>query len=167
MDSLFEKILSTNIINFLIVISTLILIFKKAHLGDLIDKMAQDIKAEVEKSASDAQDAIKEYKITKKAVKDTAQLQEEIISLAQRGAQSIKEKTEQKTKIEEDEIKSGIEKILSKQNERAKKLTISEIYHACLNLAQEEILKKLDTKMHKKLIDSSIEELDKVEGSLS
>ena len=85
--SLFEQILQTNIINFIIVISTLVLIFKKAHLGDLIEKMAQEVKDSVESSALKAQDAISEYKATKKAVKDTPQLQEEILSCAKSNAQ--------------------------------------------------------------------------------
>ena len=56
--TLFEKILATNIVNFFIVIGTLVLIFKKAHLGDLIQKMADDIRLEVEKSSQSAQNAI-------------------------------------------------------------------------------------------------------------
>jgi F0F1-type ATP synthase membrane subunit b/b' len=52
--SIFEQILHTNLINFIIVLSLLVLIFKKAHLGDLIDKMANDIQDKVEKSAADA-----------------------------------------------------------------------------------------------------------------
>ena len=63
--SLFEQILQTNLINFIIVVLTLAWIFKKAKLGALIEKMAQDVKGRVEKSSADAQSAISEYKATK------------------------------------------------------------------------------------------------------
>ncbi|MBQ8636180.1 hypothetical protein IJ425_08530 [bacterium] len=165
--SIFEQILNTNVINFLIVISTLVLIFRKAHLGDLIEKMAQDVKSQVEKSSIDAQNALGEYKATKKAVKDTPKIQEEIIATAKSNAQILKEKIEEKTKSQEEEIKCNIEKIFASQSEKAKKLTIKEIYNACVDLAQEEVIKRLNNETHKRIIQSSIDELDKIEGSLS
>lgn len=165
--SLFEQILSTNLINFLIVIGTLALIIKKAHIGDLLEKMAQDVKEQIEKSSTDAMDALSEYKATKRAVKDTAKLQEEIISNAQVGAQNLKEKIGKTTKKQQEEIKYGVEKVLLNQNEKAKKATIAEIYNACIELAKEEVLKRLDVQTHKKLINASIKEIEKIEGNLS
>ena len=164
---LFESILKTNVINFIIVISTLVWIFKKANLGALIQKLTDDIKLSVEKSSSNAQDAISQYKSTKKAVKDTPKLQEEIISQAKSNAQNIKEKIEQKTLLEKNELIKSIEKIISNQQEKYKKLTINEIYKASINIAKEEVQKRLDENNHQKIIEKSIEELDKIEGSLS
>lgn len=164
---LFESILKTNVINFIIVISTLMWIFKKANLGALIQKLADDIKLSVEKSSSNAQDAISQYKSTKKSVKDTPKLQEEIISQAKSNAQNIKEKIEQKTLLEKNELIKSIEKIISNQQEKYKKLTINEIYKASINIAKEEVQKRLDENNHQKIIEKSIEELDKIEGSLS
>lgn len=164
---LFESILKTNVINFIIVISTLVWIFKKANLGALIQKLADDIKLSVEKSSSNAQDAISQYKSTKKSVKDTPKLQEEIISQAKSNAQNIKEKIEQKTLLEKNELIKSIEKIISNQQEKYKKLTVNEIYKASINIAKEEVQKRLDENNHQKIIEKSIEELDKIEGSLS
>ena len=165
--TLFEQILSTNLINFLIVISTLVWIFKKANLGDLIANLAENISQEIEKSSNNAQLALKEYKNTKKETKNTPKLQEEIINNAKETAQNLKEKIEKKTNTQKDEIINSIEKVFSKQNEKMKKLTANEIYLACIDMAQEHITEKLDENTHKKLINLSIEELDKIEGSLS
>ena len=165
--SLFESILRTNIINFIIVVSTLVWIFKKANLGALIQKLADDIRLSVEKSSADAQSAISQYKTTKKSVKDTPKLQEEIISQAKNTAQNIKEKIEQKTLLEKNELKKNVEKILLSQEEKFKKLTINEIYNASIDMAKEEIQKRLDEKTHQRIIQKSIEELDEIEGSLS
>ena len=165
--SLFEKILETNLINFLIVISTLVWIFKKAHLGDLIQKMADDVKTSVEESSQNALNAINDYKETRKATRGTEQLQEKIIKQAQRNAVSIKEKIEEKTAQKRDEIKSNLLKAFEDQKENFKNLTVDDVYQASVELAKLEVLKRLNKDIHKKLINTSIEELDKIEGSLS
>lgn len=167
MEFTFENLLATNLINFIIVIATLALIFKKVRLAEIIQKLADDIQANVEKSATNAANALKEYKETKKATKDIPKLQEDIIENAKNNALTLKEKIEAKTKFQENEIRNNVEKIFQNQSEKAKKMTTNEIYLACIDLAQEQIIEKLDKETHKKLIDSSIDELDKIEGSLS
>lgn len=164
--NLFEEILKTNLINFLIVLSTIILIIKKIKAGELIQKLADDVRNSVEKSATDAQTALSEYKTTKKATKDTPKLQEEIIAAAQNNAQELKEKMEQKTLSQKEEIKDNLEKSYVSQNEKIKKLTTDEIYNACVDISQEEVISRLNPELHKKLINSSINELDEIEGSL-
>lgn len=164
--SLFEQILQTNLINFIIVVSTLVLIFKKAKLDLLIEKMALDVKEKVEKSSKNAQSALSEYKTTKKSLKDIPLQQEEIISLAKNNSQNIKEKTEYKTQLHCNELKNGLERTFSSQKENFKNLTIDEVYQSSIDLAQKETLKRLDFDTQKKLIDLSINELDKIEGSI-
>ena len=161
--SFFEQILQTNLINFIIVVSTLVLIFKKARLGNLIQKMADETKASVEKSATNAQSAISEYKQTKRLVKDTPKLQEEIILNAKINAKNMVEKSYQKTLVQEQEIKSSLEKIYKSQEEKCKKSTTSDIFKACVNLAHDEIIEKLTPEIHHEIINSSIDELDKIE----
>ena len=129
--------------------------------------MADDIQDKVEKSAANAADAIKQYKETRKSVQDTQQIQEKILENAQRSAQNLKAKIEQKADEREKEIQYKVEMFLKSQKEKAKKMTVKEIYLACVDLAQEEIIKKLDNKTHKKLINNSIEELEHIEGRLS
>ena len=165
--SLFEQFLQTNILNFLIVISTIVWIFKKAHLGDIIQKMADDIKDSVEISSQNAANALNDYKETRKATRGTEELQAKIINQAKINAESIKGKIEEKTAQKKSEIRTNLEKAFESQEENFKNLTVDEIYLASVELAKEEVLKRLNKKVHKKLINSSIDELDKVEGSLS
>lgn len=168
MDTLLiEKFLETNTINFIIMVSLLVFIFKKARLGTMIDKIADDIKNNVEKSEMSVEEALKEYEETKIIVKDTPQLQETIIKKAQDNAQNIKEKIESQTNSIEKELNDSLEKIYQNQNDKIKKTTIKEIYLACVDIAQEEVVKKLDENIHRKLINTSIDEIDRIEGSLS
>ena len=166
MEFTFENLLATNIINFIIVIATLAFIFKKARLVETISKLADDVKSDIEKSADSAASALKEYKEVKRQTKNTSKLQEEIIERAKSNAYALEEKFKLKTQIEKEEIEKSIQKIFEKQGDKAKKITTKEVYLACINLAQEQVFQKLDNKEHKKLIDSSIEELERIEGNL-
>lgn len=167
MEFTFENLLSTNLINFLIVLSVLILIFKKIRASELLEKLAQDIQNKVEKVDVDAQKASEEYEATKEAVRDVPKIQEQILENAQRSADNLKAKIEKKANQREKEIEYKVEAFLKGQKEKYKKMTIKEVYLACVELAQEEILKKLDLKMHKKLVNNSIEELENIKGHLS
>lgn len=167
MEFTFENLLATNLINFIIVIATLAFIAKKAHLADIIQKLADDIKSDVEKSATNAANALKDYKDTKKAVKDTPKLQEQIIENAKNNAFVLEEKMKLKTQIQKEEIEESVEKIFQSQSEKTKKLTTNEIYLACVDLALEHVVQNLNNETQKKLINSSIDELDKIEGIIS
>lgn len=164
--SLFEQILNTNIINFLIVISTLIFIFKKAHLGDLIEKMANDAREKIKKSEADAQNAISEYKNAKYISSQTPKMQDEIMQNAKTTARNFKEKIQNETLQKKVQIIGEIEKIQSNNAQKIKKMTTDEIYNACIDIAQDEIIQRLNDDFHKKIINSSIDELDKIEGNL-
>lgn len=164
--SLFEQILNTNIVNFIIVIATLALIFKKAKLGDVIERLSNDIKKSVEKSAANTQSALSEYKTVKKEAKNTPKLQEEILNNAKSSTQNTLNQIEQKTNIGVEEIKASLEKIYLSQGNKQKTSTINEISDVCIALAQEETLARLNNETHKQLIDSSIDELDKIQGGL-
>lgn len=164
--SLFEQILNTNLINFIIVLSTLVLIYKKAHLDEVIQKLADDIRLSVETSSQNAKSALDEYREVKKSTKDTPKLQEEIIENAKNSAFLLEEKDKLKTQIQKEEIEANIEKAFHNQNEKAKKVTLQDVYLACVDLAQAEVEKNLNKDTHKALIDNSIDELDKIEVSL-
>ena len=92
--SLYERILHSNLINFIIMVYLLVLIIKKARLGDLIQKLADDVKNDVELSAKNVQDALKEYKEAKRSTKDVEQIKENINLEAKESAQNLKEKNE-------------------------------------------------------------------------
>lgn len=87
--TLYQKILESNLLNFIIMVSILVVIFKKAKLGAIFDKMAADIQNSVMTSAEAAQAALKEYKEAKRSTKNTEAEKEEILSKARDGAQNM------------------------------------------------------------------------------
>lgn len=164
--SLFEAILHTNIINFIIVIYILRLVFKKANLGALLDKLAEEVKNSIDKSNADAKKAMDEYKNAEDFVKDTEYLQKQIKKQAKLSIENITKRIEEKTTNQQNELKQHLHKVFDSQTKEFKNLTYKSIFEASVALAKEEVLKRLDDNMHKKLINTSIDELDKIEGSL-
>ena len=94
-------------------------------------------------------------------------LQKAILDGAQVSAKNLKEKIEHKAICQEKELIDSLKKIYQNQGDKIKKATTKEIYLACVEMAQEEVVKRLDENTHKKIINKSIDEIDRVEGSLS
>jgi len=162
----FEAILNTNLINFIIVISTLVWIFKKFNLGSLIDNLKDDIKINVEKSSNSAKAALDEYKITKKSSKNIPILVDEIENKAKQNIENLKIKIEVETDLKQKSIINSFEKTKNMLLNKYKKTIIEDIYLSSVELAKNAAIERLDDETHKKLINSSIDELDNIEGSL-
>lgn len=162
--SLYEKILESNLINFIIMVWILVIIFKKAHLGYLIQRLADDVRNNVELSAKHVQSALQEYKDARRSSKDTPVLKEKIISDAKENAQNLKEKIEYKTKIETEEIRQNLEKLSSAMGKKIQDSTINELYNNLVELAKDEVQNSLDNDTHKHLIQKSIEQIDNLDG---
>ena len=84
--TLYQKILESNLINFIIMVSVLVFIFKKAKLGVFFDKMADEIRNSVMSSADAAQAALKEYKEAKRSTRNTESEKAEILNKAKNSA---------------------------------------------------------------------------------
>lgn len=162
--SLYERILHSNLINFIIMVYLLVLIIKKARLGDLIQKLADDVKNDVELSAKNVQDALKEYKEAKRSTKDVEQIKENINLEAKESAQNLKEKIEQKTKAQEEEIKINTEKSIASGFKKGQEQIVNEMYNNCVELAKKEVENLLDEETHKHLIQKSIEQIENLNG---
>lgn len=162
--SLYEKILESNLINFIIMVWILVIIFKKAHLGYLIQRLADDVRNNVELSAKHVQSALQEYKDARRSSKDTPILKEKIISDAKENAQNLKEKIEYKTKIETEEIRQNLEKLSNAMGKKIQDSTINELYNNLVELTKDEVRNSLDNDTHKHLIQKSIEQIDNLDG---
>lgn len=158
--SLYQRILESNLINFIIMVSILILIFKKANLGSIIDKMASDIKEKVMTSASAAQDALSEYKKTKKSIKTLDSDKEKIIEQAKENINSIKQKTSNDISTEEKSLDIKLHKNIETLERKTKDNTVDEVFNAVIDEAQNVIIKNLDDETQKSLIEKCIIEID-------
>lgn len=162
--SLYQKILESNLVNFIIMMSILVLIFKKAKLGNFIDKMADDIRNSVMTSSEAAKKAINEYKEAKKSTKNLQAEKNEIITRAKTSALNIEDSAKERLQIEQKNIDNKCAAQVQNVIEKAKSNTASEILDLVSELAEDEVKKRLDDTMQRRLIQKSINELDKLEN---
>ena len=162
--SLYQKILESNLVNFIIMMSILVLIFKKAKFGNFIDKMADDIRNSVMTSSEAAKKAINEYKKKKKSTKNLQAEKNEIITRAKTSALNIEDSAKEKLQIEQKNIDNKCAAQVQNVIEKAKSNTASEILDLVSELAEDEVRKRLDDTMQRRLIQKSINELDKLEN---
>ncbi len=157
---IYEQILESNIINFLIMVSILVFIFKKCRLGDLIDAMADEIKNNVDISYKNVENAKKRYKETELEAKKTEQKKEEISKNSKELIQKLQEKNgfeiEKKTKDIEENLNKTKENILSSKVQKVTK-TVQEAVYLC---SVDTIKNMLNYDMQKKIILESLDELD-------
>ena len=161
-ESLFLTILETNIINFLIMINILVWIFKKFNLGALIDNLAYDIKNNVITSAEAVQNALNEYKKTRKESREIPLKKQEIIENAnlqakKRDKKNVEEIKEKEKKLEEDSYKMKApysEKIILK--------TAKNINDAVYELSKRSIINMLNYDIQNKITKDCLDELDKM-----
>lgn len=161
---MFEKLLETNLINFLIMFWLLGLIFKKAKLGELISKMAQDVKKRIDESAKKAADAVHAFEETKAGALRIASTQEKIITDAKNTASAMEKNIQHEARKCEAELEQSFRGVVESLGSKAKEETLSKIYKACVALAGDEVMKNLDEQTHKHLIEQGIDEISKMEN---
>ena len=163
--TLYQKILESNLVNFIIMVSILVLIFKKAKLGAIFDKMASDIQNSVMSSADAAQAALKEYKEAKRSTKNTAVEKEEILNKAKNTAENMENTAASILQKEEAALdeKCGVQ--IENSVQKARENTAGEIYETVTRLAEAEIKNRIlnpenRDEIQSKIIDKCIKELD-------
>lgn len=166
--TLYQKILESNLVNFIIMVSILVFIFKKAKLGTIFDKMADDIKTSVMTSAEAAQAALKEYKEAKRSTKNTAFEKEEILNKAKDSAQNMKNTAVSILQKEEVALDEKCSVQIDGNIQKAKETTAKEIYETVVSLAEDEIKNRIlnaknRDEIQSRLIDKCIKEIDTLE----
>jgi hypothetical protein len=68
--------------------------------------------------------------------------------------------------LAQEEIEGRLEKVYRNQKDRYTHLTINDVYKASIDLAQEEVIKRMDEKAHRRMIKSAIDAVEKFEGKL-
>jgi len=166
---LYQRILESNLINFIIMITILTVIFKKAKLGAIFDKMAQDIKTSVMSSSEAAQAALKEYKEAKRSTKDLEKTKSEIIERAKTTVQNAKEAAKEVLLKEEKALLNRYQNKVESDTIKAKIDTSKEFLDVIIELSKDEIQNRLNgdkgAEIQAGLIDKCIEKIDEIDFS--
>ena len=163
-QELYSYILHSNIINFIIMVSILVIVFKKANLGKIIDKMSEDITKNVVSSAEAVQNALSEYKKTKKEARTLDNRKEEIIKNADEIAKNLTITNEEYIKNKQNELENNSNKLKEAYYDRRIQKTVREIQEIVHDLSLDAVKNLQTPEIHKQLILNSLDEFDKIEG---
>lgn len=161
-QEIYEYILHSNLINFLIMVYLLALIFKKFKLGNILDKISYEIINNVETSANAVQKALSEYKEAKRESRTVNQKTDKIISDAKEKIEKFKEKNAVEIKEKEELLEKNVEKQEVAYLDRRIQKTTNEIKCAISKLSVETIKSMLNEELHKKIIVDAMDELDSI-----
>ena len=163
-QELYIYILHSNIINFIIMISILVVIFKKANLGKFLDNISEDIIKNVTTSAEAVQNALSEYKKTKKEAKTLDIKKEEIIKNAREIAKNLTASNEEYIKNKQNELDNNLNKAKEAYYDRRIQKTTFEIQEIVYNFSLEAVKNLQTPEIHRQLILNSLDEFDKIKG---
>ena len=163
-QELYSYILHSNIINFTIMISILVAVFKKANLGKIIDSISEDITKNVTSSAEAVQNALSEYKKTKKEARTLDNKKEEIMKNANEIAKNLIISNEEYIKNKQNELDNNSNKLKAAYYDRRIQKTVYEIQEIVYDLSLDAVKNLQTPEIHKRLILNSLDEFDKTEG---
>ena len=162
-----QRILESNLVNFIIMVTILTVIFKKFRLGTIFDKMADDIRTSVMTSSEAAQAALKEYKEAKRSTKNLNNEKNEIIERAKSTAQGAREAIKEVILKEENALQRQYENRVESDTLKAKDDTSKEFLDVVVELSKDEIQNRLNgdngAEIQTKLIDKCIEKFDEID----
>lgn len=161
-QEIYELILESNVINFSIMIYVLVWIFKTFKLGKVIDSMSEDIKKNVTSSAQIVQNAISEYKKTKKEAKNIGNIKEELLMEAKESAKRLEEKNQAEIEAKESELEDSFNKVQEIIFERKLQKTTNEIQNAVYQVSIDTIKTMLNDDIQNKIISNCLDEFDKI-----
>lgn len=164
LQEIYLKILESNIINFIIMISILTLIFKKFKLGRIIDNFANEIQSTVTTSFDAVQNALGEYKAARKEQREIPAKKEEILNNARSMAEKLAEKNKEEILKKETELDKSYEKTQTAIYQRGVQKTANDIQGAVLLLATDTIQNIMTNEIRAKSIFMALDEFDKLEG---
>ncbi len=167
--TLYQRILESNLVNFIIMVSVLVLIFKKAKLGAIFDKMANDIRTSVMTSSEAAQAALAEYKEAKRSTKNLNNKKDEIIKNTDIMAQNARAAAQDVILKEKETLDKQLLNKIESDAIKAKNDTSNEFLNLVVELSKDEIQNCLDSsrgsEIQAKIIDKCIESLDNIDFS--
>lgn len=162
-QELYLYILNSNIINFIIMISILVVIFKKANLGKMIDSIENDIKKNVATSTEAVQNALDEYEKAKKEAGSLKDKKEEIIKSANETAEELNRLNKEYIEEKQKELENNLQKAKENNYERKMQKTTLEVQEMIYNLSLVALKETNNDELQKKLVLNSLDEFDRID----
>jgi len=161
-QEIFELILNSNIINFTIMVSVLVWIYKHFQLNKIFDSITDDIKNNVTSSAGAVKNAIDEYKKIRGEKRRISEKKEVIIQNAKSIVGKLNQKNLEEIQTKEKELELNKTKTKEVLIGRIKEKTANDIKEAVYKLSQDVIKENMNDEIQFNSIKNALDELDKI-----
>jgi F0F1-type ATP synthase membrane subunit b/b' len=164
MITILKTLLTSNTINFLLMVWILAVIVRKINLGATFAKGISEVKALIDKSdekKKSSQNKLDEVKtLMEKLPQDIA----EIENLSKQKANVLKKDIETNLKNTVSKLENSVEKVISVEEKKISNSLQMESVKSSVELARQKIIESLaqNPELHNDFIQSSLEELEKV-----
>ncbi len=162
MSNLFQTLIHSNTINFLIVLSLLLFLMSKLKIGNKIDLMRNEIKNFVDESTNEKNLAEKELENINNKIKNLPKETQEIETSAQKNIEGFERRIENELKDKMLDIKTSSDRILNLEIKQFKAKLTGLLSEASINLAKKNAIEQLENnrELHNKYIYEAIDEID-------
>lgn len=164
MSNIWQLLIHSNTLNFIIVLAILILLVVKLNLKDKIEFLKEEIKNYVESSYEEKAKAEQSLTLIKEKIEELPKEIENINESAENSVKSIGEKIQSEIVDKKQDIANNAERIFNLETKKFKQKLTAILSEKSVEIARENALNQLNENkdLHNKYIDTAIEELDRI-----
>ena len=164
MSDIFNLLIHSNTLNFLIVLAILVFIVVKLNLKEKIEVLRDEIKTYVETSVNEKNLAEQNLSLIKEKIQRLPEEIEDIQKSTENSVKSIGEKIRADIEEQKQDISNSAERIFNLETKKFKQKLTSVLSEKSVEIARDNAISQLkeNTELHSKYIDNAIDELDRI-----
>ena len=161
---MWNLILESNLINFIVVFVIMAFIIKKINVGDRIENVRKTIKSYVDESSNEKEAAEKELSQIQAKIEHLQDDIKDIEATAQNNIKGFENKIQEEIYEKKKDIDKNAERILNLETKNFKDKLSSVLSEASINLARKNAIEQLknNRELHNKYINEALEGIDKI-----
>lgn len=163
--SLFEYLAKSNTINFLIMAYILYWIVKKIDIKSMFEKSVKNIQDSIKQSETEKENSKNLLQDAKNTMDKLPKQIEEIEKFNEQKTETFKKQLEESSEVAIKNISKNIEKVFAIEEKKISNEITSETVSDSIEQSKQNIIEMLKNKpeLHYKLIEKSLDELDRVQ----
>lgn len=164
MSNIFQLLIHSNTLNFIIVVAILIVLVLKLNLKEKVELLRDEIKNYVDASFQEKSKAEKDLSAIKEKIEQLPGEIENIKLSAENSVKSIGEKIRSEVIEQKRDIENNAERIFNLETKKFKQKLTTILTEKSVEIAKENALNQLkgNNELHNKYINSAIDELDRI-----
>lgn len=161
---MWNLILESNLINFIVVFVIMAFIIKKINVGDKVENVRKTIKSYVDESSNEKEAAEKELSQIQAKIEHLQDDIKDIEATAQNNIKGFENKIQEEIYEKKKDIDKNAERILNLETKNFKDKLSSVLSEASINLARKNAIEQLknNRELHNKYINEALEGIDKI-----